>query len=526
MKRFLNLPIKWKLMVLITVTSFCVLLVSMVALVFYDRFKFREGLVSELSILSRTINSDLGAAIAFSFDGEARKTLGSLKAKSSIIAACVYDGEGNLFAHYPAGPGGLDCPRSRQIVGTYFRADFLDYVSLIAALEGQSPEGVLLLRADFSELNARLKADSYFFLLILFISSVLAFLLATRLHHVISEPIHSLSESARRVTAEGDFSIRTERNTDDEIGELVDSFNDMLSRIQKRDREITTKSEELRQSHQQLEEYNRDLESKVETRTRELAVATDEAEQARDQAQAANQAKSEFLANMSHELRTPMNAIIGFSRIVMSRCKDILPQKQYENMDKISISADHLLGLINDILDLSKIEAGRMEVTISEFDLDPIVEMCLRTVEPMTSGKDIALVYNTQQSMPHLFTDQDKVKQILLNLLSNAVKFTEKGEVNVEVKHANGQVSIAVADSGIGIPDDQLSEVFKEFTQLDSSSTKRYGGTGLGLSITRHLANLIGGEISVRSEQGVGSTFSVDIPIRFPDNVNEDAHAG
>jgi signal transduction histidine kinase len=209
----------------------------------------------------------------------------------------------------------------------------------------------------------------------------------------------------------------------------------------------------------------------------------------------------------------------------MRRCKDILPQKQYENMDKISISADHLLGLINDILDLSKIEAGRMEVTPSEFDLDPIIEMCLRTVEPMTSGKDITLRHNTNGEIPHLFTDQDKVKQILINLLSNAVKFTEQGEVNVDVKGANGRVNITVSDTGIGIPDEQLSAVFEEFTQLDSSSTKRYGGTGLGLSITRHLAILIGGDISVRSEQGVGSTFSVDIPIRLPDGASDDTRA-
>ena len=166
-----------------------------------------------------------------------------------------------------------------------------------------------------------------------------------------------------------------------------------------------------------------------------------------------------------------------------------------------------------------------MEVTASEFDLDPIIEMCLRTVEPMTSGKDIILGHNTNGEIPHLFTDQDKVKQILINLLSNAVKFTEQGEVNVDVKGANGRVNITVSDTGIGIPDEQLSAVFEEFTQLDSSSTKRYGGTGLGLSITRHLAILIGGDISVRSEQGVGSTFSVDIPMRLPDGASDDARA-
>ena len=240
-------------------------------------------------------------------------------------------------------------------------------------------------------------------------------------------------------------------------------------------------------------------------------------DQARD-LETASKYKTEFLANMSHELRTPMNAIIGFTRIVMNRCKDVLPHKQFENMEKISVSANHLLGLINDILDLSKIEAGKMEVTPSEFDLDPIVELCMRTVEPIAGGKDIALNHNSSGDIPRLFTDQEKVKQILLNLLSNAVKFTEEGEVSVDISGANGSVSIAVADTGIGIPEEQLSQVFEEFTQLDSSSTKRYSGTGLGSSITRHLADLIGGSIRVQSEQGSGSVFTFELPARLPES--------
>ncbi|MDA9982019.1 ATP-binding protein [Gammaproteobacteria bacterium] len=515
MKSFRNLPIKWKLMVLITVTGFCVLFISIVALIFYDRYKFRQSLVSELSILSRAINSDLSAAVAFGYDDEAGKALQSLKAKPSIIAACVYGNDRMLFASYASGGAESACPQSPGSKGSYFRTNYLDQISEIASLEGEAPEGTVLIRADFSELDARLKADVYFFLLILLFSSILAFLLATRLHRFISGPILALAENAQRVTREADYSVRTERDSDDEVGELVASFNEMLSRIQQRDGELTAKSAELLESHRQLEEYSQGLESKVELRTRELAEATGEAEEARDRAEEANQSKSVFLANMSHELRTPMNAIIGFSRIVMNRCKDVLPQKQYANMEKIAISANHLLGLINDILDLSKIEAGRMEVTPSEFTLGPMVEMCLRTVEPMAAGKNIVFKHDTGADIPPLFNDQDKVKQILINLLSNAVKFTEAGEINVDLRYTDDQASIAVADTGIGIPDDQLSSVFEEFTQLDAGSTKRYSGTGLGLSITRHLARLIGGDIEIQSTIGVGSIFTVSFPMHY-----------
>jgi len=231
-------------------------------------------------------------------------------------------------------------------------------------------------------------------------------------------------------------------------------------------------------------------------------------------AEEASRAKSEFLANMSHELRTPMNAIIGFTRIVMRRCKEVLPDRQYGNLEKILASANHLLALINDVLDLSKIEAGRMDLHPRDFDLEPLFDQCLLTVEPMVKSK-VQLIKDIQADTPRLHNDPEKLRQILINLLSNAAKFTEEGAITVSAHRHGPDVLIAVSDTGIGIPEQAQRLVFEEFRQVDSSSTRQYGGTGLGLSISRHLARLMGGDITLHSAFKKGSTFTVRVPLHF-----------
>lgn len=241
-------------------------------------------------------------------------------------------------------------------------------------------------------------------------------------------------------------------------------------------------------------------------------------EAARRLAEEANRAKSDFLARMSHELRTPLNAIIGFTRIIKRKSSESLPSVQVDNLDRVLISAEHLLNLINDVLDISKIEAGKMIVEPSFFNIEPLIDICLHLSEPLINDKQIKLEKSIPDNLPKIFSDQEKIKQILLNLLSNAAKFTNEGSIKIVAEKKKENLVISVADSGIGIEDEALSRIFEEFQQADMSTTRKYGGTGLGLSISSKLAVLLGGELSVDSKIGVGSTFTLTIPISYTNN--------
>jgi signal transduction histidine kinase/putative methionine-R-sulfoxide reductase with GAF domain len=232
------------------------------------------------------------------------------------------------------------------------------------------------------------------------------------------------------------------------------------------------------------------------------------------QLEAASRHKSAFLANMSHELRTPLNAIIGFTRIVMRRSLEQLEPKQYENLEKILASAQNLLSLINAILDLAKVEAGRTEINPSAVEPGPVLEQCMRTVEPLVKDS-VALAKTFDGTLPVMLVDQEKLRQIVINLLSNAAKFTPAGRIELRARPANETVEFTVADTGIGIAADKLDAIFEEFEQADASNTRLYGGTGLGLAIARRLARMMGGDIRVASAVGAGSTFTLTLPVRY-----------
>jgi signal transduction histidine kinase len=230
-----------------------------------------------------------------------------------------------------------------------------------------------------------------------------------------------------------------------------------------------------------------------------------------DQLEAANKHKSQFLANVSHELRTPLNSIIGFTRIVLRRTEGKIEQLQKDNLQKVLVSSEHLLSLINELLDLAKIEAGRMEVYAENFKLEEVVRIATATVEPMLKNGNVKLVAELPPDLPPIKSDRDKLKQIVLNLLSNS----EKGEIKVAAMRDDGMLRLTVSDTGIGMNQQALKYIFDEFRQVDMSTTRKYGGTGLGLAIVKRLSNLLGGDIEVTSEEGKGSQFTVTIPMEL-----------
>ncbi|MFM8423823.1 MAG: GAF domain-containing protein, partial [Chloroflexota bacterium] len=240
----------------------------------------------------------------------------------------------------------------------------------------------------------------------------------------------------------------------------------------------------------------------------------DEAKEAREAAEQANQAKSAFLANMSHELRTPLNAIIGFTRIVRRKGEEALPAKQLENLDKVLGSSEHLLSLINTVLDIAKIEAGRMDVQAANFNINSLIDLCANTATPLLKPT-VRLVKQAQDDLGNIYSDQDKIKQIILNLLSNAAKFTSAGKITLHARRENEMMVVDVSDTGIGITEEALGRIFEEFQQADTSTTRQYGGTGLGLTISRNLARLLGGDLTVTSQYGKGSTFTLTVPIQY-----------
>lgn len=321
-------------------------------------------------------------------------------------------------------------------------------------------------------------------------------------------PLGRLVRATEKVRA-GDFSERVNIGRvffRDEVDDLNRNFNAMTENLQ---------------------DLYTGLEQKVSERTEELSEALKELAVRRDEALEASKTKSLFLANMSHELRTPLNAIIGYSEMLEEEAEDFGYGDIVPDLKKIQKAGTHLLSLINDILDLSKIEAGKVDIYTEDFNFEMLLDEMTTTIHPLIQEKDNELVVQSDEPVGIIHSDMTKMRQIVFNLLSNAAKFTENGTITIHVatEHIGEKdwIEVAVSDTGIGMTPEQVASVFDEFTQADSSTTRKYGGTGLGLPISRHFAQMMGGDISVSSEPGQGSTFKVRLPSRvIPPEQDED----
>jgi signal transduction histidine kinase len=262
---------------------------------------------------------------------------------------------------------------------------------------------------------------------------------------------------------------------------------------------------EVHRLNEELRQHAAVLEQRVAERTAELADA-------RDKAQAADRAKSAFLATMSHELRTPLNSVIGFTGLLLKEMAGPLNDEQAKQLRMVNASGLHLLALISDVLDMSKIEAGELTTSAAPFDLGDAVRTVAAAVTPLAEKKRLALVVDVRSGAASVTSDRRRVEQVLLNLLSNAIKFTDHGSVTLTVEPVPGAIRLAVMDTGVGIRQENLGRLFRPFQQLDSGLSRQHEGTGLGLAISQRLVERLGGTISVESRPGQGSTFSFTLP--------------
>src|SRR6266404_7438998 len=500
-----NLSIKRKLTLITMLTSSIALILSSVSFLIYDLVSFRHLLSQDLMTQAQIIGYNSAGAMEFKDEPAATATLSAFTAKEDIVTAALYKPDGKIFARYSRGKAAVPAflPAHLQVKGYRFEGGFLEVFQEVT-LNGEHV-GTLFLQSDMRQWNSRAKRYANILLIFVLVSGLFALFVSSKLQGLISKPILHLEDTMRMVSSNKNYAVRAVKKYSDEIGRLIDGFNTMLSEIQQRDTALQSTNGELKTRTQELEEE-----------VFQRKQAQEELSKAKHAAEEANRAKSTFLANMSHELRTPLNAIIGYSEMLEEETRDTGKVENVQDLKKIQTAGKHLLSLINDVLDLSKIEAGKMGLHLETFDVSQMIEEMVTTLQPAAAKNANSIHVHLAENVSVMRADITKVRQILFNLLSNACKFTDQGTISVDVEQIKVEerawIQFRVSDTGIGISAKQKENLFHEFAQADASIARKYGGTGLGLAITHRFVQLMKGQIDVESEPGKGAIFTVRLP--------------
>jgi len=466
-----NLPLKYKVMGSNGITNIITLFAVCIAFVIYDRYTFKENIIKELHQEAEIIGQNNVAAIKFLDASTSTESINSLKSNPYIINAAIYTSDNKLFASFQQ-----DSSYSFDNINVLNTSAELEDNKILEIFHpiifNNNNIGTVYLSYDLTIISDRLIKFSGIVFLVFILASILGVLISLYFQGFISKPILRLTKVVKRISENGNYSVKLSNSGSDELSQLIASFNDMIN--------------------------------KIKTQNEELVKSKEIAEQS-------VKAKEQFLANMSHEVRTPMNGIIGLSKLAL---KTKSQDKQLGYIRGIVTSSKNLLVVINDILDISKMDANKMTFEAIEFNLSNTLSSVVELLLPKAVEKNIKITKNIAKDIPKtIIGDPTRLTQILLNLGGNAIKFTKKGQVNFKIEkleesHSKVKIQFQIEDTGIGIAADKLDSIFKSFEQASTNTTREYGGTGLGLAISKKLIELQKGHISVKSTLEVGTTFT------------------
>lgn len=487
MKPFRERTIETQLRIIIAGTGVVAIVLLLATMLGYDAVSTRLEMKQELAMLVEVVGANCVSPLMFDDREFAGQALASLEGAPHIRRAKIHRVDGSVFAQFTRA---LNDSTEAKASGSPIPQLLQSNIELSYPIVWENERlGSIWIEASLARAHERFLNLLAILSVVLVVMIAVLIIVANRLQRTVSGPILNLARTATAISEEQNYALRVEENWGGEVGELVRSFNGMLSQIQSRDN--------------QLLEAQETLETRVLERTDELRLAKDQAEEAA-------RTKSEFLANMSHEIRTPMNGVLGMVELLLGTD---LGRRQRRFADMIHLSGAALLDIINKILDYSKIEAGKLVLETVTFDLENMVEETLTLLAESARNKGLEFGCLVDRAVPRLFLgDPGRLRQILVNLVGNALKFTETGSVcvRVEVDRSSPEevrVRFRVIDTGPGIGPDVSEQIFESFRQADGSTTRRYGGSGLGLAISRQLVELMDGTIGVDSEPGSGSEF-------------------